>query len=80
MLANRLDEAIMQAASAAEPAHLAKYAFTLARAFSLFYHHNRIIDEEDLTRQAVLITVTEIVQRQMTSALATLGISIPERM
>jgi arginyl-tRNA synthetase len=79
-LAARLDEAITQAASAAEPSLLARYTFNLARAFNLFYHRHRIIAEENLTRRAVLIAVAEITRRQMTSALATLGITVPERM
>jgi arginyl-tRNA synthetase len=80
MLAQRLDEVVAQCAAAAEPANLAKYTFNLARAFNLFYHRHRIIAEEDRTRQAVLIATADIARRQMTAALATLGISVPERM
>ena len=79
MLAERLDEVIAQAANSAEPANLAKYAFTLARTFNLFYHRYRIIAEEDLTKKSVL-TVAAVTRRQLTSALATLGITVPERM
>jgi arginyl-tRNA synthetase len=80
MLAERLEEVIAQCANSAEPANLAKYTFTLARAFNLFYHRHRIIAEEDEIRQSVLITVADITRRQLTSALATLGIAVPERM
>src|SRR4030095_4271650 len=38
MLTQRLDEVILQCRSSAEPANLAKYMFTLAKAFSRFYH------------------------------------------
>jgi len=79
-LAARLDEAVSQAASAAEPSVLAKYTFNLARAFNLFYHRHRIIAEEDTRRRAVLVTVADLARRQLTSALATLGIEVPERM
>ncbi|MDT4955910.1 MAG: arginyl-tRNA synthetase [Acidobacteriota bacterium] len=79
-LAARLDEAISQAAATAEPSLLARYTFNLARAFNLFYHRHRIIAEENLTRRAVLVAVADIARRQLTSALATLGISVPERM
>ncbi|MDQ3254067.1 MAG: DALR anticodon-binding domain-containing protein, partial [Acidobacteriota bacterium] len=68
------------AAAQAEPAHLAKYAFQLARAFNLFYHRHRIIAEEDAARRAALIVVAHIARRQLTTALATLGISVPARM
>lgn len=80
MLAERLEEAIAQCAASAEPANLAKYAFTLARAFNLFYHRHRIIAEEDEIKKAVLIAVADITRQQLTSALATLGIKVPERM
>ncbi|MFN2512227.1 MAG: arginine--tRNA ligase [Pyrinomonadaceae bacterium] len=80
MLAERFDEVVAQGAASAEPANLAKYAFNLARAFNLFYHRHRIIAEEDLTKKAVLIAAANLARRQLTSALATLGISVPERM
>jgi arginyl-tRNA synthetase len=80
MLAERLDEVIAQCAASAEPANLAKYTFTLARAFNLFYHRHRIIAEEDQTKRAVLIGAANIARRRLTAALATLGIAVPERM
>jgi arginyl-tRNA synthetase len=79
-LAARLDEALAQSVAAAEPAMLAKYTFNLARAFNLFYHRHRIISEEDAARRAVLVAACDITRHQLTSALATLGISVPERM
>jgi arginyl-tRNA synthetase len=80
MLAERLDEIVAQCAASAEPANLAKYVFTLARAFNLFYHRHRIIAEENKTRRAVLITVADLARRQLTAGLDILGISVPERM
>ena len=80
MLAERLDEVIAQCAASAEPANLAKYTFTLARAFNLFYHRHRIIAEEDQTRRAVLVVAANIARRQLTAALGVLGIAVPERM
>ena len=80
MLAERLDEVITLCAASAEPANLAKYTFTLARAFNLFYHRHRIIAEQDETKRAVLIAVAEIARRRLSSALGTLGIMVPERM
>jgi len=80
MLAERLPEVIAQCANSAEPANLAKFTFTLARAFNLFYHRHRIIAEADETKRAVLVTVANITRRRLTSALQTLGIAVPERM
>ncbi len=79
-LAARCDEAIQQSVQTIEPAHLAKYAFQLARAFNLFYHRHRIVSESDETRRAVLISIAMVTRTQLTSALETLGISVPERM
>ncbi len=80
MLAARLEDANTQAAASAEPAFLAKYTFNLARAFNLFYHRHRIIAEEDTIKRAVLIAVADYTRQQLTSALARLGITVPERM
>jgi len=80
MLAARLEEANAQAAASAEPAFLAKYTFSLAKAFNLFYHRHRILAEENQTKRAVLIAAANIARRRLTAALATLGIAVPERM
>jgi arginyl-tRNA synthetase len=81
-LAARLPEVLKQAASFAEPAHLAKYTFQLAQAFNFFYNRdeNRLLEERDAVRRAVLVYVTDFARRQLTDALATLGIEVPERM
>jgi arginyl-tRNA synthetase len=82
MLAARLPEVFKQSANSAEPSHLAKYTFQLAQAFNFFYNRdeNRILEERDATRRAVLVYVTDFVRTQLTQALATLGIEVPERM
>jgi arginyl-tRNA synthetase len=81
-LAARLPEVLMQAAAFAEPSHLARYTFQLAQAFNFFYNRdeNRILEERDAARRAVLVYVTDFVRKQLTAALATLGIEVPERM
>lgn len=82
MLAARLAEANAQAIASTEPAFLAKYTFNLAKAFNLFYHRKRthVRHEPDPIRQAVLIIVTDYARRQLTEALARLGIPVPDRM
>jgi arginyl-tRNA synthetase len=80
MLAARLEESNAQAAASAEPAFLAKYTFNLARAFNLFYHRHRIIAEENEVKRAALIAVANYTRQQLTAALSTLGIMVPERM
>jgi arginyl-tRNA synthetase len=76
----RLEEVIANAATNNEPAILAKYTFTLAKAFNLFYHNHKILSEENLVKQAILVKVADITRIQLTKALNTLGIEIPERM
>jgi arginyl-tRNA synthetase len=80
VLASRLEETIEQAAAQNEPAILAKYAFNLAKAFNLFYHHHKIISEADNVKRAVLVTVADMTRRALTAALETMGIEVPERM
>jgi arginyl-tRNA synthetase len=80
VLASRLEETVLQAALQNEPAILAKYTFNLAKTFNLFYHNHRIIAEENLTKRAVLIVIADIARRNLTAALNTLGIEVPERM
>lgn len=79
-LALRLEETIANATAANEPAVLAKYAFSLAKAFNLFYHNNKIIAEPDLTRRSVLVAAARVALRSLEAALATMGIEVPEKM
>jgi len=81
-LAARLPEVLRQSANFAEPSHLAKYTFQLAQAFNFFYNRdeNRILEERDAVRRAALVYVTDFVRAQLTRALNTLGIDVPERM
>ena len=80
MLAERLDEVIQQCKVSAEPANIAKYTFTLAKAFSRFYQRYHILQEADQARQAVLIAVAQIIRRQLIASLSILGISVPTQM
>lgn len=79
-LAARLDESVAAGVASTEPAVLAKYCFGLAKAFNLFYHHHRIIAEENVVKRAVLVTVADITRRALTAGLNALGIEVPERM
>ncbi|MEQ1606688.1 MAG: arginine--tRNA ligase [Pyrinomonadaceae bacterium] len=80
VLASRLEETVEAAASSNEPAILAKYTFTLAKAFNLFYHNHKILIEADDTKRAVLIVVADMARRALTAALGTLGVEVPEKM
>ena len=80
LLSQQLDDLIAQCRNSAEPANLAKYTFSLARAFNSFYQHHRIMTEKDDVRRAVLIAVTKVIRTQLNAAVAILGITVPQRM
>ena len=79
-LALRLDEIARQVVTTLEPATLAKYAFTLAQRFSLFYHRYRIISEEDPDRRVFYILTVDLVRESLARALDLMGIQVPRRM
>lgn len=79
-LSARLEDTIRQSANQNEPAILAKYTFSLAKAFNLFYHHHKIVSETDPVKQALLVAAADAARRSLTAALATMGIEVPEKM
>jgi arginyl-tRNA synthetase len=78
--AGSLDTAVETAISTGEPAFVAKYAFQLAQGFNLFYHKHHILSEADEQKRGFLLGLTELVERQMVTALSLLGIEAPEKM
>ena len=79
-IALRLDEIANQVITTLEPATLAKYAFTLAQQFSLFYHRYRIISEENPDRRLFYLLVVDLVREALRKALDLMGIQAPRRM
>src|SRR5437879_607770 len=80
LLAGSLGTQIEAAVGAQEPAFIAKYAFQLAQAFNLFYHHHRVLTEEDEAKKAFFLQLSRLVELQLVSALELLGIESPEKM
>jgi len=78
--AGSLDSAMDAVIGAQEPAFAAKYAFQLAQAFNNFYHKHHILSEADEQKRAFLLTLTELVEKQLVRALELLGIDAPEKM
>jgi arginyl-tRNA synthetase len=78
--AGSLDYSADAVIGAQEPAFLAKYAFQLAQAFNNFYHKHHILSESDAEKRAFLLTLTEVVEKQLVKALALLGIEAPDKM
>jgi arginyl-tRNA synthetase len=80
MQSARLPEVARQVAQSLEVSQLAKYAFSLAQAFNLFYHKHHILSEPDPERKLNLLFVVHLVRRQLTKALDLLGCEVPPRM
>ena len=80
ILAASLDLAEEMSIKGQEPAFVAKFAFQLAQAFNLFYHHHHILSEPDEQKRAFLLRLTEFVETQLVRALELLGIEAPEKM
>jgi arginyl-tRNA synthetase len=78
--AARLDEIATQTVTTLEPSTTAKYAFTLAQKFNLFYHRYKIITEEDSARRLFYLSVVNVVQHALIKTLDMMGIQAPRRM
>ena len=77
LLASKLSLLIEQARGTAEPAYLARYAFQLAQQFNNFYHKHHILTEQDPAKKALYLATAAVAKREMTRALAYLGIESP---
>lgn len=80
LAASRVSLVLEQAIAAAEPAVLAKYAFTLAQTFSNFYHRHRVLTESDPARKTLLFATAAVARREITRVLEWLGIEVPAAM
>jgi len=78
--AGSMDFSVDAAIRGQETAFLAKYTFQLAQGFNNFYHKHHILNETDEQKRAFLLALTEIVERQMVTALSLLGIDAPDKM
>ena len=77
---SRLTVALEGGIAAAEPAILARYAFSLAQSFNNFYHRHNILKETDAARQALLLGTAAVARRELVRVLGWLGIQVPEAM
>jgi arginyl-tRNA synthetase len=77
---SKAGSAVEKALAAGEPAHVAKYAFQLAQAFSNFYHEHNVLAEPNPERKAFLLWMTDFFRTQLENTLAILGIEVPQFM
>ncbi len=80
LAASKADSAVENAVNAGEPAHVARYAFQLAQAFSNFYQKYPIIHEQNREKKVFLLWMTDFFRRQLERTASILGIQIPEYM
>src|SRR4029077_4688129 len=80
LAASKVDSAVESAIHSGEPAHVARYAFQLAQAYSKFYQKYSILHEPDRERKVFLLWMTDFFRRQLERTGAILGIEIPEYM
>ena len=78
--AARLDEVVDQVIRTLEFSVLAKYAFGLAQSFNAFYHRYSVLNEEQADAQVWRAAGVAYFRRQLTRALAVMGIAVPARM
>ena len=62
------------------PSVVAAYAYDLAKQFNGYYHDHSILKEENSDTRALRLKLAEAVARTLKSAMALLGINVPERM
>ncbi len=80
LTASKADAAIEQAITSGEPAHVARYAFQLAQAFSTFYQDFPVVAETNAEKKTFLLWMTTYFRAQLERTLAVLGINVPEYM
>ena len=71
---------IDQCIATTEPAYLAKHVFQLAQLFNTFYHRHPILAEPGESRKRFLLATVAVVRRELTRALAVMGIAVPAAM
>lgn len=71
---------VAEAGRGYSPALIANYAYTLVKEYNQFYHDYSILREEDPAVRRLRLVLSDNVARVVKSAMALLGISVPERM
>ncbi|MEO8050270.1 MAG: arginine--tRNA ligase [Acidobacteriota bacterium] len=80
LAASKANFAVERAVASGEPAHVARFAFDLAQAFSSFYQKFHVLDEPDPEKRTFLLWMTEYFRAQLERTLGVLGIEVPEYM
>ena len=78
-LIDNFDKIILQALDKNEPSILARYSIDLAKAYSIFYNENQIINENKAIQDARLY-LTYMTKVTLENSLKLLGIKVPDKM
>jgi arginyl-tRNA synthetase len=76
-MASKTSWIVDQCIATTEPAYLAKHVFQLAQLFNTFYHRHPILKEPDEDRKKFLLATVVVVRRELSRALAVMGITVP---
>jgi arginyl-tRNA synthetase len=71
---------VAEAGAALSPAVIANYAYDLAKEFNQYYHDTPILKESDEAVLKYRLALIALMARVLRSAMALLGIELPERM
>ena len=71
---------VAEAADSFSPAVLANYSYDLAKEFNQYYHDTQILREPDAVLLAMRLQLITVVADVLRSAMALLGIQLPDRM
>ncbi len=71
---------VAEAGAAFSPAVIANYAYELAKEFNQYYHDTPILKEPDAAVLSYRLELIHVLSRTLRSAMALLGIELPERM
>ena len=80
LAASKTSYIVEQCIATTEPAYLAKHVFQLAQLFNTFYHRHPILSEPDERRKLFLLSTVSVVRRELSRALAVMGITVPSVM
>jgi arginyl-tRNA synthetase len=80
LAAAKSGSALDRAIASGEPAHIARYAFTLAQSFNAFYHDYPILAEENREKRVFLLWLANYFREQLALTLEILGIPVPAYM
>lgn len=80
MILSQYEIRLQEAAREYSPAVIANFAYDLAKEYNKFYQNVPIFDEEDASRKVLRIALSQVVADTLRSAMALLGIAVPDKM